>query len=116
MKNISAILSLSGLIGLITLFSFSGFNLSCIIPILSLYSISLYVFLVGILSYLAKYSSNKLIKSSALISIFTSFIVMLFIPTSFIQLEAKLKIEILLIILGYMLILTNILLNRKNKA
>ena len=116
MKNLSAILSLSGLIGFISLFSFSGFNLSSIIPILNIYSIFLYVFLVGILSYLSKYSTNKLIKTSALISILTSFLIMMFIPTSFIQLEDKLKIEILLIILGYMLILTNILLNRKNKA
>ena len=113
MKNLSAILSLSGLMGLVTLFSYSGFNLSGIIPILNIYSILSFLFLIGILSYLAKYSTNKIIKSSSFISIFMSFL-MMFIPTSFIQLEDRLKLEILLIIFGYMLILTNILIKRKN--
>jgi hypothetical protein len=114
MRNFSIIISVTGLIGLITLFSYSGFNLSRIIPILNIYSIFIYVFLVGILYNLANYSTNKLIKSSSLISIFISFLIMMFIPTSYIKLEDKLKIEILLIVFGYMLMITNIFIKRKN--
>jgi len=113
MKNLSSILSLSGLVGLLILFSYSGLNLSNIIPILNVYSIFFYLFIIGILTYLAKYSTNKIIKTSSFISIFIS-LLMMFIPTSFIQIEVKLKIEILLIVIGYMLILTSLLIKRIN--
>jgi hypothetical protein len=113
MKKTSTTLTLLGLISLSTLFIYTGLNLSLIVPIIGLVTIFFYVFLLGILSFLGNYSKNTKVKNVAFILLAISFLVKL-IPSMFLILESKLKIEIGLIILSYLLMLSTVF--NKNKS
>ena len=113
MKKTSIILISIGLISLFTSFIYTGLNLSLIIPIIGIISIFVYVLLGGILSFLGNYSKNKKTKNVSFILLAISFLVNL-IPSMFLMLENKLKIEIGLIILSYLLMISTIF--KKNKS
>ena len=113
MKKTSTILTTLGLLSLSTLFIYTGLNLSRIVPIIGLVSLFFYVFLWGILSFLGNYSKNTKTKNVSFILLAISFIVNLF-PSTFLILENKLKIEIGLIILSYLLMISTIF--KKNKS
>lgn len=113
MKKTSTILTTLGLISLSTLFIYTGLNLSRIVPVLGLVSLFSYVLLGGILSFLGNYSKNNKTKNVSFILLVISFIVNLF-PSTFLILENKLKIELGLIILSYLLMLSTVI--KKNKS
>jgi hypothetical protein len=113
MKKTSTILTTLGLISLSTLFIYTGLNLSLIVPFIGIISLFVYVLLGGILSFLGNYSKNKKTKNVSFIFLAISFIVNL-IPSMFLILENKLKIEIGLIILSYLLMLSTVI--KKNKS
>jgi hypothetical protein len=109
MRKISLISTLIGLISLLFLFIYTGLNLSRILPLLTLISFFLYLFLGGILSILTSYSNSKNIKIISFLTFIISFVIMLIFPSAIITLENRIKIEIGLISISYILILYTLL-------
>jgi len=107
MKKISLLLLLLGLLGLISLCIYTGISLSRIMPLLSLYTLFIYVFLSGLICRLSTYGTDNITKWLSFSFLITSFLATIASSLNLIVFDASIKIQTSLIMISVILMVSS---------
>lgn len=106
MNKIGVLLLFSGIIGLISLYLYTGMNLSRVFPFLTFINVLIYLTLGGIVSILGNFCDSFKIKLISFSFLILAFLIS-FLPF-LLNISVEIKIQILFVILSYTLMISSL--------